>query len=91
MGQNEIPFDFPDPYAAKGMKRVGMETLKSELLIPIKNMPKSGSFYLLDMTTHTEKTRLFFLFGSCGGYAQISPCLPKYGKFTCQYWASKAP
>ena len=43
-----------------------------------KNKPIPGSFSLLEKFVNTGKTRYMPVFGSCGEYAQISPCLPKY-------------
>jgi hypothetical protein len=53
------------------------------------NKPISGSFSFLYISANTGKTRKMPIFGSCGEYAQISPCLPKYDRFAPHLSACK--
>jgi hypothetical protein len=46
-----------------------------------ENKPYTGSDSQPDITADTGKPRKSLLFCSCGEYAQLSPCLPKYGRF----------
>jgi len=47
-----------------------------------ENKPNTGSVPPPDFPTYIGKPRKTLLFCSCGEYAQISPCLPKYGRNT---------
>jgi len=47
----------------------------------IENKPHTGSVSCPYLRVNTEKTRITFFLSSCGEYARIRPCLPKYGRF----------